>query len=52
MPIPSHAVPEERTTHPLFTALRLLGGVVLLLMATSIAYAAWMVIKNWSGVGV
>ncbi len=52
MPTLPTTASEERTSHPVFTALHIFGRVVLLLMAVAIAYAAWMMIKNWSAVGV
>jgi len=51
MPTSTNAASEEQT-HPVFTAFYIFGRVVLLLMVVSIAYAAWMVVKNWSSVGV
>ncbi|MEO7360845.1 MAG: hypothetical protein ABI120_10975 [Gemmatimonadaceae bacterium] len=52
MPTSTNAASEEPNSRRVFTAFYIFGRVVLLLMLLSIAYAAWMIAKNWSSVGV
>jgi hypothetical protein len=35
-----------------FTAVRIVGYVVLLAMAAAIAYAGWIALTHWTGIGV
>jgi len=49
------ATPAESslgTTPALFTALRVFGLVVLVLMLASIVYAGWIVLENGGSIGV
>lgn len=52
MPITSRTSPDQQSAPPLFTALRWLGRLVLLLMVAAIVYATWMMAVNWSAIGV
>ncbi|MEO7997989.1 MAG: hypothetical protein ABI852_11125 [Gemmatimonadaceae bacterium] len=52
MPTLTDASAEAHSSRPIFTAFYIFGRVVLLLMVASVAYAAWIVVKNWSSVGV
>lgn len=36
----------------LYTALRILGGVVLVLMLAAILYSAWIAFANWGYISV
>lgn len=40
------------TPAALYTALRVLGLVVLVLMLASIAYAGWIALENWGSISV
>ncbi len=44
--------PTETPTPPLFTALRALGALVLVLMLASIGYAGWIALQNWGSISV
>jgi hypothetical protein len=42
----------EPSVPPLYTALRLLGALVLVLMLAAIGYASWIAAVNWSHISV
>lgn len=46
------AVPDEEASSRLYTALRVLGLVVLVLMLVSIVYSGWIALENWGSIGV
>ena len=48
----SPAVPDEKASSLLYTALRALGLVVLALMLVSIIYSGWIALENWGSIGV
>lgn len=48
--MPSSTTAEPPT--PMYTALRILGIVVLLLMIVSIVYSGWISIANWDAISV
>lgn len=48
--MPSSTTAEQQT--PMYTALRILGIVVLLLMLVSIVYSGWIAIANWDAISV
>lgn len=48
--MPSSTTAEEKS--PLYTALRILGIVVLVLMLVSIVYSGWIAVSNWSAISV
>lgn len=37
---------------PIFTAVRIVGYVVLAAMITALLYAGWISVTHWSGIGV
>lgn len=43
---------DDRVPAVVYTALRVLGLVVLALMAVAIVYAGWISLTNWSEIGV
>ena len=47
------AAPDDRgPLAPLYTALRILGLVVLVLMLLSILYSGWIAVQNWGAIRV
>lgn len=51
---PTSGAPPQETGLPgtLYTALRVLGLVVLALMLVSILYSGWIAIENWGSIRV
>ena len=43
---------EEGAVDPLYTALRVFGLVVLVLMLLTILYSGWIAIENWGSIRV
>lgn len=54
MPSSAPATPpgEGGKSGALFSALRIFGAVVLLLMLVSIVYSGWIAIVNWNSISV
>lgn len=53
MTSPSDAPPQETGfSGTLYTALRVLGLVVLALMLLSILYSGWIALENWGSIRV
>lgn len=48
----STPAPFGPASSPLYTALRTLGLVVLVLMLAAIGYAGWIAFENWGSIGV
>lgn len=50
--MPTATPSSPLSSSPLFTALRILGLIVLALMVVTVAYAGWIAIDNWGTIRV
>lgn len=51
-PSPGHTAPGNDRVGVFYNAVRVLGLVMLLLIALSIVYAGWIAIVNWGAISV
>ncbi|MEP0546915.1 MAG: hypothetical protein ABJF88_08285 [Rhodothermales bacterium] len=51
-PTPADPAVPDPASSLLYTALRALGLVVLVLMLLSIVYSGWIALENWGDIGV